>query len=69
MTALGDPAAPDWPTGDLRRFETPVAEFCRQNGASPAFVWMIALGHAKSANVALSSSCVRSKKVSACLME
>jgi monoamine oxidase len=42
MKALGDPTAPDWPREDFRRFEIPIAEFCRQQGASPALVKMLA---------------------------
>ena len=42
---IGDPTLPDWPTRDLSRFEVPIAEFCRRNGASEAFVKMIAFGH------------------------
>jgi len=42
---LGDPTAPDWPRDDLTRFEVPIAEVCRRNGASPAFIRMVAFGH------------------------
>lgn len=45
MKALGDPTDPKWPTGDVSAFEVPIAELCRRNGASPAFVRMVALGH------------------------
>lgn len=45
MSALGDPTTPGWPPGDLSRFEVPIAEFCRANGASDAFVRMVAFGH------------------------
>lgn len=45
LSALGDPIAPDWPSGDFSRFEVPIAEFCQRNGASPSFVKMVALGH------------------------
>ncbi|MGE3885845.1 MAG: flavin monoamine oxidase family protein [Vicinamibacterales bacterium] len=45
MAAIGDPTAPGWPSGDVSRFEVPIAEFCRSSGASPAFVKMVALGH------------------------
>ena len=42
---LGDSAAASWPSRDLSRFETSIADFCRQQGASSGFVSMIALGH------------------------
>jgi monoamine oxidase len=45
LGALGDVAAPDWPATDLRRFEKPIADFCLEQGASPAFVRLIAFGH------------------------
>ena len=45
MAALGDPASPAWrPTG-AERFEVSIAEFCRRNGASAAFIRMVAFGH------------------------
>ena len=42
---LGDPASATWPSGDLSRFETSIADFCRRQGASAGLVSMIALGH------------------------
>jgi monoamine oxidase len=45
LGAVGDPRDPGWPSGDLSRFEVPIAEFCRRNGASAAFVKMVAFGH------------------------
>ena len=42
---LGDPTSPGWPDRDLGRFEMPIPEFCEKQGASPAFISMIALGH------------------------
>ena len=45
LEALGDVTSARWPATDLRRFEVSIAEFCRQNGASPAFVKMVAFGH------------------------
>jgi len=42
---IGDPTSPSWPSKDLSQFEVPIAEFCRRNGASEAFVKMIAFGH------------------------
>ena len=45
VAAVGDPHDPGWPAGDLSRFEVPIAEFCRRNGASEAFVRMVAFGH------------------------
>ncbi len=42
---IGDPTSAGWPSKDLSRFEVPIAEFCRRNGASEAFVKMIAFGH------------------------
>lgn len=45
LDEIGDPASPSWPSKDLSRFEVPIAEFCRRNGASEAFVKMIAFGH------------------------
>jgi monoamine oxidase len=45
LPALGDPTAPGWPDRDVSRFETPIPDFCEQQGASPAFIRMIALGH------------------------
>jgi monoamine oxidase len=44
-SAIGDPFAPDWPSADLREFETSIGEFARGRGASPAFARLIALGH------------------------
>jgi hypothetical protein len=35
VNELGDPTTPNWPSGDVSRFEIPIAEFCRRNGASP----------------------------------
>lgn len=47
---IGDPTSPGWPSStDLGRFEVPIAEFCRRNGASEAFVKMVAFGHDLSA--------------------
>jgi hypothetical protein len=51
LAAIGDATAPNWPSGDVSRFEVPIAEFCRSNGASPAFVKMVALGHDLSGHV------------------
>jgi monoamine oxidase len=45
LEALGDVAAPGWPAGDLSQFETTIDEFCRRQGASPAMLRMIVLGH------------------------
>jgi monoamine oxidase len=42
---LGDPTAAGWPHENFSRFEVPIAEFCRRNGASDAFVRMVAFGH------------------------
>jgi monoamine oxidase len=50
---IGDPTSPSWPSKDLSLFEVPIAEFCRRNGASEAFVKMIAFGHDLSAMSAL----------------
>lgn len=45
MSELGDPASATWPAEDLRRFETSIGEFCRRQGASPAFISILTLGH------------------------
>jgi monoamine oxidase len=45
LDVLGDPTAATWPQGDVSGFEVPIAEFCRRNGASPAFIRMVAFGH------------------------
>ena len=45
MGELGDPASPAWSASGFSRFEVPIAEFCRRNGASPAFIKMVAFGH------------------------
>ena len=45
MGELGDPASDAWLSKDLSRFEVPIDEFCRRNGASDAFVRMVAFGH------------------------
>jgi monoamine oxidase len=45
LRELGDAASATWPSGDLSRFETSIADFCRGQGASAGFVSMIALGH------------------------
>ncbi len=45
MGELGDPTQASWPSKDLARFEVSIAEFCRRNGASDAFVRMVAFGH------------------------
>jgi monoamine oxidase len=42
---LGDPAMPEWPSRDLSRFEVSIHEFCRAQGASSAFLKVVALGH------------------------
>ena len=42
---VGDPASSAWPDRDLSRFEVPIPDFCEKQGASPAFIRMIALGH------------------------
>lgn len=46
---IGDPTSPDWPAKDLSRFEVSIADFCRKQGASPAFISLIGLGHDLSA--------------------
>jgi monoamine oxidase len=53
LCEIGDPTSPSWPSKDLSQFEVPIAEFCRRNGASEAFVKMIAFGHDLSAMSAL----------------
>ena len=45
LNAIGDPLDAKWPSQDLSRFEVPIREFARANGASPAFTQMIAMGH------------------------
>jgi monoamine oxidase len=45
LEVIGDPAADAWSSKDLRRFEQPLYDFCRSQGASPAFIQMVALGH------------------------
>jgi monoamine oxidase len=45
MGDLGDPGSSTWPTGDVSRFETSIADFCQRQGASPAFVSIMTLGH------------------------
>jgi monoamine oxidase len=42
---VGDPTAADWPSRDLSRFEMTIPQFCEKQGASPAFISLIALGH------------------------
>jgi monoamine oxidase len=42
---VGDPTSAAWPDRDLSRFEMPIAEFCEKQGATPAFISLIALGH------------------------
>jgi monoamine oxidase len=45
LAQLGDPASPGWASRDFSRFEIPIDEYCRRNGASDAFVRMVAFGH------------------------
>jgi monoamine oxidase len=45
MQELGDPSSPTWPSADLSRFECSIADFCRRQGASPAFLTIVTLGH------------------------
>jgi monoamine oxidase len=45
LGAIGDPLSPDWPPPDLGRFEVSIPEFLRKNGASDAFIRMVAFGH------------------------
>jgi monoamine oxidase len=46
MKDLGDPSSAAWPAGvDLQRFEVPLTDFIREQGATPAFQRMIAFGH------------------------
>jgi monoamine oxidase len=45
LPELGDATSPVWPQGDVSRFEVSIAEFCRRQGASAAFVQTVALGH------------------------
>jgi monoamine oxidase len=45
MAAIGDPTSPGWPSQDFSRFEISIAELCQHNGASPAFLRMVTLGH------------------------
>jgi monoamine oxidase len=43
---VGDPSTATWPAGaDLQRFEVPLMDFVRGQGASPAFQKMVAFGH------------------------
>jgi monoamine oxidase len=42
---LGDVTAANWPTRDLSRFEVPIPEFCRRQGASQGMLKTVALGH------------------------
>jgi monoamine oxidase len=42
---IGDPTAPGWPAHDVSSFEVEFYEFCRRQGASPAFVKLMAFGH------------------------
>ncbi len=45
-TALGDSTSASWPSPSaLSRFEMPIADFCKQQGASDAILRMVALGH------------------------
>jgi monoamine oxidase len=45
LHALGDTGSPTWPDRDVSRFEVSIADFCRRQGASTAFVQTVALGH------------------------
>jgi monoamine oxidase len=45
MSELGDPTSAAWSPSGFSQFEVPIAEFCRRNGASPAFIRMVAFGH------------------------
>jgi monoamine oxidase len=45
LPELGDPASPSWPAQDLSRFEVPIADFCRSQGASDGLLRLIAFGH------------------------
>jgi monoamine oxidase len=45
LPALGDVTEAHWTARDLSRFEQPIAEFCRLQGASPALLKLLALGH------------------------
>jgi monoamine oxidase len=42
---VGDPTSVAWPSRDLSQFEVSIPQFCRRNGASDAFVRMVAFGH------------------------
>jgi monoamine oxidase len=45
LPELGDPSAADWPARDVSRFEVSIHDFCRAQGATPAFLTLVALGH------------------------
>ena len=45
LAQLGDPASERWHSQDHRRFEVPLMEFFTQQGASPAFLKIVGLGH------------------------
>jgi monoamine oxidase len=53
LAALGDVSSPSWPAQDFSRFEVSIDQFCRAQGASEAFIRMIALGHDLSSMSAL----------------
>ena len=45
LADLGDVSQPSWPAQDYSRFELPIEEYCRRQGASPGMLTMTALGH------------------------
>jgi monoamine oxidase len=45
VAQVGDPASPDWPGADVRRFEASLPDFISQQGGSDAFLKLFALGH------------------------
>ncbi len=45
VESLGNTVSENWPAADLSRFELPIDEFCRRQGASAAYLRMIGLGH------------------------
>jgi hypothetical protein len=50
---VGDPTSAAWPSRDLSQLEVSIPELCRRNGASDAFVRMVAFGHDLSSMSAL----------------
>ena len=42
---IGDPLATDWPAKDFSAFEHSIADYCRSQGASPALLRMLEVGH------------------------